>query len=102
MRARLLQIFLPLLGFFQKHFAPLTSECLMCRFWSLELKCCANLAARSQGLPVSVCCQASPFLLAEVLNHVFSCVYKTDLREVFDIAVEFMGFYRDLSIHFAL
>lgn len=49
-----------------------------------------------------VCCQASPFLLAEVRNHVFSCVYKTDLHEFLDTAIEFMGFYRDLSIHFAL
>lgn len=51
---------------------------------------------------MSVCCQASPFLLAEVWNRVFSCVYKTDLHDFFDTAVEFMGFYRDLSIHFAL
>lgn len=38
----------------------LTWVSLMCRLWSFKLKCCANLAAHSQGLPVPVCCQTSP------------------------------------------
>jgi len=48
---------------------------LSCRFWSLELKCCANLAAQSQWFPVSACCQTSPCLLAKVQNRlIFFCI----------------------------
>lgn len=72
----------------------------------LKEKSCAVLTLRhkSQQLPMvmSAFWQTLPFILAEVENHVFSCIYKTDLHEVFDTPVEFVDFHRALSIHFAL
>lgn len=66
--------------------------------------CCADLTAQEPATPNGHVCLLTdlPFILAEVENHVFSCIYKTDLHEVFDTPVEFVDFHRALSIHFAL
>lgn len=76
---------------------------MICWFWILKItQALYELYRTSSTSSGHVCLLPHlPLLLAEVQNHVFSCIYKTDSHEDFDTVVEFTEFHRDLSMHIA-